>query len=149
MGLYLVIIGAIIALDQLVKWWTITTLKAMGTMPIIQDVFHLTYAENTGASFSILAGKQTFLVLVTSVAMTVMLAYLVKWSLTPGEFWAKLAFAMMIGGGVGNLIDRLRFGYVIDLFDARIINFAIFNVADSFIVVGVCLFIVAEIFIKR
>lgn len=148
MTLYLIVIAVSIALDQLVKWWAVTVLKGMETLPIIKNVFHLTYVENTGAAFSIFSGKQTFLVLITSIAMTIMLVYLTRWVKTPGEFWAKLAFAMMIGGGIGNLIDRLRLGYVIDMFDARLINFAIFNVADSFVVVGVCLFIFAEVFLK-
>lgn len=149
MIIYTLIILGIVVLDQLVKWWSLSSLKEMGTLPIIQDVFHLTYAENTGAAFSILAGKQTFLIAITSVAMIVMFAYLMKWSKNPGEFWAKIAFAMMIGGGIGNLIDRVRFGFVVDMFDARIINFAIFNIADSFVSVGVALFVLSEFVINR
>lgn len=148
MTLYILVIVGSILLDQLVKWWAVSYLKTIETLPIIKDIFHLTYAENTGAAFSIFAGKQTFLIMITSVAMTVMLVYLTQWVRTPGEFWSKLSFALIIGGGIGNLIDRLRLGYVIDMFDARLINFAIFNVADSFVVVGVGLFIFAEVFLK-
>ncbi len=148
MALYLFVILGIIAIDQVVKWWAIVILKEMGSLPIIQGVFHLTYVENTGAAFSIFSGKQVFLVMITSIAMTIMLVYLMKWTQKPGDAWAKMAFAMMIGGGIGNLIDRLRFGFVVDMFDARIINFAIFNVADSFVVVGVILFVISEVFLK-
>ncbi len=149
MWIYVLIIIAIVVIDQLAKWLVVLYVKPIDTLPLIQNVFHLTYSENTGAAFSILQGKQTFLVLITAIAMTVMFVYLLKWSTQPGEIFAKIGFAMLIGGGIGNLIDRIRLGYVVDFFDARIINFAIFNTADSFVVVGVALYLITQIFVKK
>jgi signal peptidase II len=148
MWFYVGIIGLAIVLDQLSKWLVVVYLKPRGTFALIENVFHFTYAENTGAAFSFLQGRQSFLVIVTSIAMTVMLVYLLKWSMEPGEVLAKVAFALILGGGVGNLIDRVRLNYVVDFLDARIINFAIFNLADSFIVVGVGLYILS-IFLEK
>jgi signal peptidase II len=148
MILYTAIIVLAVILDQLSKWLVVTYLKPVGSIPIIQDVFHFTYAENTGAAFSILTNKQSLLVVVTAIAMAIMFVYLVKWSQTPGELLSKIAFSMMLGGGIGNLIDRARIGFVVDFFDARFINFAIFNVADMFIVVGCALFALAIVLKK-
>lgn len=149
MWIYVVLILVIVAIDQLSKWLVVLYVKPIDTVPLIQNIFHLTYSENTGAAFSILQGKQTFLVLVTAIAMTVMFVYLMKWSTQQGDIFAKIAFAMLIGGGIGNLIDRIRLGYVVDFFDARFINFAVFNMADSFVVVGVGLYLITQIFVKK
>ncbi len=137
MTLYLAIIITTIALDQISKYLAVAFLKPIGTLPIIKNALHLTYSENTGAAFSILRGKQLFLISITILAMLFMLGYLYKWSQVDGQHWQKMCFALIIGGGIGNLIDRIRIGYVVDFIDFRLINFAIFNVADSFIVVGV------------
>lgn len=131
----------IIAFDQLTKWWVVTSLKPLGTIPIIRDVFHFTYAENTGAAFSIFKDKQIFLVVTTMLIIAFAGGLLYKALKVPvGNHWLyPFALTMVLGGAIGNLIDRIRLNYVIDFLDARIINFAIFNVADSFIVVGTIL----------
>ncbi|MCK8059471.1 MULTISPECIES: signal peptidase II [unclassified Fusibacter] len=148
MLLYTAIIILAVILDQLTKWLVVSYVKPIGSLPIIKDVFHLTYTENTGAAFSILSNKQSFLVIVTAIAMAIMFVYLVKWSQSPDEVMSKVAFAMMLGGGIGNLIDRARIDFVVDFLDARFINFAIFNVADMFIVVGCALFALSIILKK-
>lgn len=124
----------IVALDQTVKLWAEQTLRKVETMPVIEGVFHLTYARNTGAAFSLLRGGRWFFV-----ALTAGMLALLLWALLRG--WVRgavgrTAVLFIMGGAVGNLIDRVRFGYVVDLFDFRLIHFAIFNVADSFITVG-------------
>lgn len=149
MWIYVMLILVIVVIDQLSKWLVVLYVKPIDTVPLIQNIFHLTYSENTGAAFSILQGKQTFLVLVTAIAMTVMFVYLMKWSTQPGEIFSKIAFAMLIGGGIGNLIDRIRLGYVVDFLDARFINFAVFNMADSFVVVGVGLYLITQLLVKK
>ncbi len=144
-----ILIFIIIILDQVSKYWVVSYLKNENSIPLIKDIFHFTYAENTGAAFSFLSGKQTFLVILTSIVMAVMLVYLYRWTKVDGEFWQKIALAMVIGGGIGNLIDRIRLNYVIDFLDFRAINFAIFNIADSFIVVGAIILVIATMFQTR
>ncbi len=136
MLLYIIVISVAIVLDQLSKYVVVVYLKPQRSIAIIKDVLHLTYSENTGAAFSMLRDKQQFLVIITVLAMLLMTGYLFKWSQTTGYLLQKICLALIIGGGIGNLIDRIRLGYVVDFIDFRLINFAIFNIADSFIVVG-------------
>lgn len=129
-----------VVLDQLSKWLAVVYLQPVGSVPFIPGVLRLTYAHNTGAAFSMLAGKQEFLIGITAVAMLVMLCILLRRK-APNAF-AHWGLAMVVGGGIGNLIDRVLNGYVVDYFDVVFMKFAIFNVADCFVVVGcVCLFI--------
>ena len=137
----------IIFADQFIKYWAITDLKSVGTIPIIQDVLHLTYSENRGAAFSILSGKTEILLIVT----VIMLAFLLYMILAK-KFTHKLAVystSLIIAGGIGNLIDRaFREGnFVVDYIDFRLINFAIFNLADICIVCGTILLMLYFIFI--
>ena len=124
----------IIAADQAVKAWAQSTLQYMDTLPLWEGVFHLTYARNTGAAFSLLQGGRWLFIVITFFMLA-----LLGWALCKGwvrGLFGRLALLFVMGGAVGNLIDRVRFGYVIDLFDFRLINFAVFNVADAFITVG-------------
>ena len=134
-----IFIVAVIALDQLSKYWAVVRLAPRVTIPIIEDVFHLTYAENRGAAFSMMWDSRWFLIIVTSLAMLfVIIAVWKKWIDGAIARWGSYC---IIAGGIGNLIDRVVNGYVVDMFDFRLINFAIFNVADIFICTGGGLFI--------
>lgn len=128
-----------VVLDQLVKSWCVNTLAELGTIPLIPDVFHLTYAENHGAGFSILSGQRGFLIAVTGAVLLVMLVLLFTKRIPKGML--SWAVGLIVSGAVGNLIDRVRQGFVVDLFDFRLINFAIFNVADVLICTGAGLLI--------
>ncbi|MEA5040185.1 MAG: signal peptidase II [Clostridiaceae bacterium] len=137
----------IIAADQMVKQWAQNNLQQLGTLPLISGVFHLTYARNTGAAFSLLQGARWAFVLIG-----VLMVGLLIWALRAGwvrGLFGRLSVLFLVGGAVGNLIDRVRFGYVVDLFDFRLIHFAIFNVADSFITVGGIMLGIYLIFIDR
>jgi len=136
---FILAILAIVGLDQLTKFLVVQHLKPIHTYPIIKDVFHLTYAENDGAAFSIFAGKQLFLVVFTIIMISFLIGLTYRICQYDGQWLAKISMIMIVGGAIGNLIDRMRLNYVIDMFDFRLINFAIFNIADSFVVVGVIL----------
>ena len=138
----LFIIGGIVV-DQLTKYLAVTFLSPVTTVPVIPHVFHLTYVENTGAAFSIFAGKQIFLILLTLIFIIVLVYFFVIMPKTKRYFDVNLALSMIISGAVGNLIDRIRLNYVIDFFDVRLIGFAIFNIADIFVVVGCILMVIA------
>ncbi len=130
----LVILGTV-ALDQLTKYLTILYLKPVPTLPLWEGVLHLTYVENTGAAFGMMKDQRWLFMTVSTVAIVGLLVYF---------FWRKpkswvecLSLSFIIGGGIGNMIDRCALGYVVDMIDFRLINFAVFNVADSFVCVGV------------
>lgn len=136
---YFIIPVAIIIVDQLSKYFAVKYLKQLITYPLIQDVFHLTFAKNTGAAFSILRGKQEFLIVITLFVILFLIVFLYRTEKNKQYLALNISLMFIIGGAVGNLIDRIRLGYVIDYFDFRLINFAIFNVADCFISIGTVL----------
>ncbi len=135
-----VIIGSIF-LDQLTKYLTILYLKPMGTFPILEDILHLTYVENTGAAFGMMKDpdRRWIFMTVSVIGILALIVYMI-FKKTSSKL-ENLALAFIIGGGIGNMIDRTVLGYVVDMIDFRVINFAVFNVADSFVCVGAGLMI--------
>lgn len=125
------IIFVVILLDQLTKF-------LIKPLIIIPDVLHFTLAQNTGAAFSIFTGNNFLLSSVTAIVIAMIIYYYKKIPKQELFYWA-----LITGGALGNLIDRLLFGYVRDFIDFRI--WPIFNLADSFIVVGIILLILQEI----
>lgn len=134
MFLWIAIMVLAVFLDQLTKYLTILFLKPVDTLPIIEDVLHLTYVENTGAAFGMMKDQRWLFMIVSTVAIIALLIYLFKKKTQPKL--ENLAIAFIVGGGIGNMIDRVLLGYVVDMIDFRLINFAVFNVADSFVCVG-------------
>ena len=135
------LILCIIGLDQLTKWLTVVYMTEGQSIPIWQDVLHLTFYKNPGAAFGILdePGQRWIFLVFSSVAIVGLLVYL--FFFRPKNRFMQLTLAMIVGGGIGNMIDRIYLGYVIDFIDVELINFAIFNVADSFVTVGAFLLI--------
>lgn len=135
----------VVGLDQLTKWLTTEYLKPVGDFPLIEGWLHLTYVENTGAAFGMMKDSRWIFLIVSAIGIAAMLAYMIlkrkSLGMVPG-----LALAMIIGGGIGNQIDRLAVGYVTDMIYVKIIDFAVFNVADSFVCVGAALLIVYVLF---
>ena len=130
----------LIAVDRITKNWAAQAL-ASGDIAVIDKVLYFRYTENTGVAFSMFSDNRWVLVGITSVMLIVALAFFLS-----GKIKDKLelfALSLIIAGGVGNLIDRLSLGYVIDFIDVRIINFAIFNVADMCITIGAILVSIA------
>ncbi|MFB3919054.1 MAG: signal peptidase II [Candidatus Velamenicoccus archaeovorus] len=131
----------VVALDRLTKSAAETYLCAIDTHPVIPQVFHLTLVHNTGAAFGLWKGGAVFLILTTVFCMAMIVAMLKSkrllnkvFGLSAIDGWLCLSFGLILGGAVGNLIDRLRYSYVIDFLDFRI--WPVFNVADSAITVG-------------
>ena len=141
--IYSLVIAVGIILDQLTKWLSVKYLMAVNTVPIIKNVLHLTYVENTGAAFGMLKDHRWVFIVVSTVAILAFIAYLYLGH--ADSTLSGIAFAMIISGGIGNMIDRLALGYVVDFIDFRLINFAVFNGADSFVCVGAGLLILALI----
>ena len=142
--LAILLIGAIVFADQISKFFVLENLRPVGTIPVLQDVFHWTYTENTGAAFSMLSGQKYFLIV-----LPILICFVLGYLLFAKKIEHKLgrcALVFLLGGAIGNLIDRIVHGFVVDFIDVRIINFAIFNVADIFVTVGAGLLIAYLIF---
>jgi len=142
----LISIGAVI-LDQVTKLLAVNFLKPIDTFPIIKDVLHLTYSENTGAAFGMLKDARWVFMVFSVAAIIAIIVYFIV--VKPTDKLCITALSFILGGGIGNMIDRVLYGYVVDFIDFRLINFAIFNGADSFITVGAALlmlyFIIGEV----
>lgn len=142
----LLIILLAVAADQAIKYWAVQVLAEKGSIPLIEGLLHLTYAENTGAAFSMLRGMRWLFVAVTAIAMLVILYALYNKKKPVRHRLLRISLALITGGGIGNLIDRVLHGYVVDYFDVRLIKFAIFNLADSCVTVGAVIFCAVMVF---
>ncbi len=131
-------------LDQAVKFFAAGLLQNIDTYALWENVFHLTYVENKGAGWGIFSDHTWLLTVATIIVIVAAVSYVVV--KRPNDKLFLTAFTFMIGGAVGNLVDRVRQGFVIDFFDFTLIDFPVFNIADCFITVGALLFIVYVIF---
>ncbi len=133
-------------LDQTAKFFAVGLLSEMKTIPLWKDVFHFTYHQNTGGAWGMLENHTWILTLVTFFIIVAVVSYMVF--KRPKNKWLLTGITFIVGGAVGNLIDRVRLGYVIDFFDFTVIDFPIFNVADSFITIGAIIFCIYVIFMS-
>lgn len=131
---YTSIIAFGILADQLTKWLAIKYLKQVETFAIIKDVLHFTFLKNTGAAFGMLSDHRWVFMLISTVAIITLAVYLYQ-RRAPNMLYG-ITLSAIISGGIGNMIDRIYLGYVVDFIDVRLIDFAIFNIADSFVTVG-------------
>ncbi|MCM1258133.1 MAG: signal peptidase II [Roseburia sp.] len=142
----ILIILFLIILDQATKYLAVLHLKDAPPLELIPGVFELYYLENRGAAFSILWGQKNFFVILTAFLFLIMFYLYLRMPEDKRFKWAKLVFILLMGGAVGNLIDRVRQEYVVDFFYFKLINFAVFNVADIYITVGAFLFVLTFCF---
>ena len=110
-------------------------LKEVGDVPLIKGVFHLTYVENTGAAFGMLKDTRWLFMIISAVAVVLISVYLIFTYKKTKPFFA-ICLAAIAGGGVGNMIDRITAGFVVDFLNVELIHFPVFNIADSFVTVG-------------
>lgn len=146
MPLYIAAILVMIVVDQAVKHWAFTVLQPQHTIPLIENVFHLTYIENRGAAFSMFAkfdSRWIFVALAAVITLAICYALSKKLMQTALGSWSLVLIA---AGAVGNAVDRVARGFVVDMFDFRLIHFPVFNVADIFICVGGVLFVIYFMF---
>lgn len=125
----------LVGLDQIVKVWTVANIELDTVEPFLPGFMSLAYLRNYGAAWSILQNQQWFFTIVTIAAVTGLIWYYLKQ--IKGNLWTLFSLALMIAGALGNFIDRIRLGYVVDMFHLDFISFPVFNVADMCLSVGV------------
>jgi signal peptidase II len=144
-AIYYVIYSAVIlggiGLDQLSKFLAVKLLAPIESVPLWEGVLHLTYVENRGAAFGMLADHRWVFMSISSVAIIAIALYLYSGRNTSKLYTAALM--MIVSGGIGNMIDRIALGYVIDFIDFALIDFAVFNIADSIVCIGAGLLILS------
>ena len=138
---YVLFVAGIVAADQFTKYLTVANIALYEDIPFIPGLLQLTYVQNTGAAFSSFEGQQWLFALIF-----VFFTGLVLWEyfkkpmgFTTFERWC---IASIYGGGLGNMIDRVRMGYVVDMIETTFIEFPVFNVADCFITCGCILMMI-------
>ena len=130
--------AALVAADQGIKLWASANLQPVGAMPLLPGIVELRFCLNDGMAFSMLAGKQALLIGVTSLMLLAVLIMLFVRKMPLAE---RIAWTLVLGGGVGNLVDRVLNGVVVDYINVLFMNFAIFNFADICVCVGVALWV--------
>ena len=132
--LYAILAIVLIVIDQVVKFLVRANIPLGGSVPFLPHVLELTYVQNTGAAFSILE-EHTWLLTAISVLVVIVMA-VALWKKALTHPLGVVPAVLVLSGGLGNLIDRVVFGYVTDMFRTLFMNFAVFNVADICITVG-------------
>lgn len=142
--MYEVIVAILIGLDQIIKYWALNYLQVVESIPVINNIFNLTYVENRGAAFGMLQNNQTIFIIVAAIASCYGIYYLHTKKMNN---IGKIGIILVISGAIGNLIDRVRLGFVVDYLDFHIIWNYVFNLADCFVVVGtilLCIYIITS-----
>ena len=142
---YCLFVGGIVAADQITKALVVARIALYADVPFLPGILQLTYVQNNGAAFSSFSGQQWLFALIFLVFTGLILweYFRKKAGFTPFERWC---IAAVYGGGLANMIDRIRLGYVVDMFETTFVDFPVFNVADCFITCGCILVMVHLIF---
>ena len=148
LALFSLFAAAIVAADQISKYFTVAYIALGERVPLIPGLIRLTYVRNTGAAFSSFQGQQWLFALIFAV-FTVLLLWEYFKKPMPFTKLERWCIAAVYGGGLGNMIDRIRFGYVVDMIETEFIKFPVFNVADCFITCGCILMMISLVFINK
>ena len=141
--LYTLFVVGIVAADQFTKYLTVANIALYADVPFIPGLLQLTYVQNTGAAFSSFEGQQWLfaLIFILFTGLIVREFFRKSMGFTTFEWWC---IAAIYGGGLGNMIDRIRMGYVVDMIETTFMEFPVFNVADCFITCG-CILMIAHL----
>ena len=147
-GALALFVALITVLDQITKAMTVANIPLYEEIAVIDGFFHFTYIRNTGAAFSSFEGMQWLFVLIFTVLTIAIIYEMVKKTMpfTKLEWWC---IAAIYGGGLGNMIDRVRLGYVVDMIEVEFIKFPVFNVADCFITCGCIVMLISLVLFNK
>ncbi len=143
--IYLCITILLILADQVTKLCTINFLKPIGTIEFIKNIISFTYVENRGAAFGILQNNRWFFIAFTIVMIAAIVIYTIK--IKPKSALYMWSASLIVAGGIGNLIDRIFRGYVVDMIEVTFVNYPVFNFADICVVIGaglLCIFVLLD-----
>lgn len=136
-----ILVAVLVTCDQFIKLWALNSLAPIGTMTVIPGILSFTYVENRGAAFGIFTGQRALLIVLVAVILCG-----AGWLLASGKIKGnleRLCILLIISGGLGNLIDRIWRGFVVDYIDINaLFSYPMFNLADCCVVVGACLMLI-------
>lgn len=139
----------LIGLDQATKYLALTNLKPIGSMVFIKGFVDFTFVENRGVAFGMFSGQRWFILLLTVVITVALLYYYNKLPKTKEYQMVRMVMILIFSGAIGNMIDRVFRGYVVDFFEFSFFRFPVFNVADIYVVVGVCILAFLILFVIK
>ena len=146
---YLLLLIAIVAIDQITKYIAVTKLMPVGSVTFIEGIMDFSFVRNFGAAFGILQGaKWVFVIMTLAIAIGTFIAFK-KLPQDKGNNLLRASLIMILGGAIGNCIDRLARGFVVDFFEVTFIDYPVFNVADIFVVVGAFLMAFTVLFVIK
>ena len=147
MILWITIIAATIILDQLTKWIVVNSMELSESIVLIENLFSFTYVRNYGAAWGMFSNQQWVFMIATSIALIIMPIILYRYRKV--HFLFSLSLSLFIGGAIGNMIDRIFVGYVVDFLEFTFIDFPVFNVADICVVFGAITMIAYALFFDK
>ena len=147
-ALYALFAAGIVAVDQFTKYLTVANIALHQDISFIPGLLGLTYVQNTGAAFSSFEGQQ-WLFAIIFVAFSALIFWEYKAKKLPFRPFERWCIAAIYGGGLGNMIDRVRMGYVVDMIETLFMDFPVFNVADCFITCGCIAMMISLIFFNK
>lgn len=139
----------LVAIDQITKYLSVIYLKDINSFPIIKGILEFTYLENYGAAFGMLQNKTWFFILLTIVVSIFLVVHFYRISKAGTMPMVPSLLLVLLSGAIGNFIDRILYGFVVDFIYVRIINFPVFNVADCYVTISVALLIIYLLFIYK
>ena len=145
--MFFIIAAVLVAIDQISKFLTVKFLRPIESIEVIKGIFSLTYVENRGAAFGILQNARWIFIIATIIAIICMVVYKIKYK--PTEKTVNIALCLVLSGAVGNMIDRIMHGFVVDMLEVTFIDYPVFNVADCFVVIGAILLAIYILFIYK
>ena len=147
MILWIIVIAACVILDQVTKWIVVNSMELYESIALIPKLFSFTYIHNYGAAWGMFSEHRWVFILVTSIALLIMPVILYQYRKV--HYLFSLSLSLFIGGALGNLIDRIFVGYVVDFLEFTFIDFPVFNVADICVVFGAGIMIVYALFFDK
>lgn len=139
----------LVIVDQVVKYLALTKLAPIGTLTLIENVFGLAYVENRGAAFGIMQGSLPFLSVITTIIIIMLIIYYIRLGNTMEDRLIRIPMLLIIGGAIGNLIDRVFRTFVVDMFQFKFIDFPVFNMADIYVVCGCFAILLFTLFMPK
>ena len=145
----IIAVVVLILLDQGTKLWALASLKPIHNMTLVEGFMDLTFVENRGVAFGMFSGQRWFILLLTGIIAAGLIWFYVTMPKKKEYFPLRVSLVLVLSGAIGNIIDRLFRGYVVDFFEFTFFEWPVFNVADIYVVVGVILLALMIIFVVK
>ncbi len=144
-----VLAALLVALDHITKYWALTYLKPLGNTSVIEGILDFTFVENRGAAFGFLSGQRWLFIILTLVISVGIIYIFIKLPRNKVNLWIRFSLLLIFAGAMGNIIDRIYRGYVVDFLEITFISWPVFNMADIYVVIGTTMLMFIMLFVLK